>query len=55
MAVTEEDLATGYHPDPTSKDELRIVAKKGLVVRLTQNLDKQRGFDQQENQTGKAR
>ena len=42
--VSEEELATGYHPDPASKSSLRIVAKKGLVIRLTRNLDKQRGF-----------
>ena len=42
--VTEEELATGYYPDPSGKVELRIVAKPGLVIRLTRNLDKQRGF-----------
>jgi len=44
MGVTEEELATGYYPDPSGKVSLRIVAKKGLVIRLTRNLDKQRGF-----------
>ena len=32
------------HCDPTSKSKLRIVAVKGILIRLTRNFDKQRGF-----------
>ena len=42
--VTEEELDTGYYCDPTSKSDLRIVFKKGVVCRLTRNFDTQRGF-----------
>ena len=42
--ITEEDLEMGYLCDPTSKSGLRILARRGIVVRLTRNLDKQRGF-----------
>ena len=42
--VSAEALRTGYPCDPTSKSELNIVAKRGIVIRLTRNLDKQRGF-----------
>ncbi len=44
LQVTEEELKSGYSCDPASKSDLRIVAKKGLLIRLTRNLDKQRGF-----------
>ena len=44
LGVTQADLATGYACDPTSKSDTPIVAKPGLMVRLTRNLDKQRGF-----------
>jgi hypothetical protein len=37
-------LEKGYPCDPTSKSKLRIVAVKGLLIRLTRNFDKQRGF-----------
>ena len=40
----EEQLATGYSCDPTSKSDTPIVAQPGLLVRLTRILDKQRGF-----------
>lgn len=40
----EADLAAGYACDPTSKSDTPIVAKPGLMVRLTRNVDKQRGF-----------
>ena len=37
-------LATGYLCDPASKSTLRIVAKSGLIIRLSRNFDKGRGF-----------
>ena len=37
-------LATGYDCDPTSKSTLGILAIVGLLLRLTRNLDKSRGF-----------
>ena len=42
--VTPEELATGYCCDPNTKSDLRIVAKPGLIIRLSRNFDKQRGF-----------
>ena len=42
--VTDKDLEDGWACDPTSKSSLRILARPGLVIRLTRNLDKQRGF-----------
>ena len=44
VAVTMEDLEGGYRCDPTSKSNLKILARPGLVLRLSRNLDKQRGF-----------
>ena len=40
----EADLSKGYACDPTNKSDTPIVAKPGLLVRLTRNFDKQRGF-----------
>ena len=40
----EEELHQGYPCDPSSKSKLRIVAKKGVLLRLTRNQDKHRGF-----------
>ena len=37
-------MEKGYPCDPTSKSKLRIVAVKGILIRLTRNFDKQRGF-----------
>ena len=34
----------GYPPDPCSQSRLRILASPGVVLRLTRNVDKQRGF-----------
>ena len=34
----------GYLCDPASKSPLRILARRGIKVRLTRNFDKQRGF-----------
>ena len=42
--ITDEQLEAGYPCDPTSKSKLRIIAKKGILIRLTRNLDKTRGF-----------
>ena len=42
--VPEEELVKGYMCDPTSKSTLRIVARPGIMLRLTRNQDKQRGF-----------
>ena len=44
IGVTEAQLAAGYFSDPTTKSDLRIVAKPGIVIRLSRNADKQRGF-----------
>ena len=44
LEVTEEQLRSGYPCDPSSKSRLRIVAKKGMLLRLTRNQDKHRGF-----------
>ena len=42
--IGEEELSRGYPCDPDSKSPLRIIARPGIKVRLTRNLDKQRGF-----------
>ena len=44
LGITEKDLEKGYLCDPTSKSSLRILARRGLVLRLTRNLEKSRGF-----------
>ena len=44
VGVSTAALAGGYACDPNSKSELRIVARTGIVIRLTRNFDKQRGF-----------
>ena len=44
IGVTQEELEWGYACDPTSKSVLRIVATKGVLLRLTRNFDKRRGF-----------
>ena len=44
QGIRDEELATGYFCDPCSKSDLRILAKPGLVIRLTRNYDKDRGF-----------
>ena len=44
LGVTEEDLASGYFCDPSTKSDLRIVARPGIVIRLSRNFEKQRGF-----------
>ena len=42
--ISDDDLLAGYPGDPTSKSNLRILFRRGLVYRLTRNLDKARGF-----------
>ena len=42
--ITEADTKEGYMCDPTSMSTLGILAIMGLVLRLTRNLDKSRGF-----------
>ena len=42
--VTDDQLASGYPCDPTSKSDLDIVFKKGIIYRLTRNMDKTRGY-----------
>ena len=44
LDVSQEELAKGYLCDPSSKSTLRIVAQPRVLVRLTRNEDKQRGF-----------
>ena len=44
QGITEEQLKAGYPCDPTSKSKLRIIAKPGILIRLTRNFDKSRGF-----------
>ena len=44
VGLGSEQLASGYLCDPSSKSNLRIVAQRGLVLRLCRNFDKQRGF-----------
>ena len=42
--VSAADLDDGYLCDPASKSVLRILVIPGLIIRLTRNFDKQRGF-----------
>ena len=42
--ISDEELEKGYLPDPASKSNLRILARPGLLIRLTRNCEKQRGF-----------
>ena len=44
LGITDEELSHGYLCDPSSKSHLRILAKPGLLLRLTRNFDKARGF-----------
>ena len=38
------ELAKGYPCDPTTQSHLNIVAKPGVLLRLSRNFDKERGF-----------
>ena len=42
--ITHADTEQGYLCDPTSKSTLGILAIAGIILRLTRNLDKSRGF-----------
>ena len=44
QGISSSDLETGYLPDPASKSHLKVLARPGLVLRLTRNFDKARGF-----------
>ena len=44
MGIREAELADGYICDPSTKSQLRILARPGILIRLSRNLDKQRGF-----------
>ena len=44
LGVSQEERAQGYLCDPATKSTLRIVAKPGILIRLSRNFDKQRGF-----------
>ena len=42
--ITKADTDLGYYCDPTSKSTIGILAIAGIILRLTRNLDKSRGF-----------
>ena len=42
--VTDDEVADGYYCDPASKSNLGMVFKKGIIYRLTRNMDKARGY-----------
>ena len=42
--VSLRDLESGYYYDPTTKSLLHSLARIGLVIRLSRNLQKRRGF-----------
>ena len=42
--ISEADTANGYLCDPTTKSTLGILAIAGMILRLSRNLDKSRGF-----------
>jgi ATP-dependent exoDNAse (exonuclease V) alpha subunit len=44
LGIQESELEDGFLCDTASKSELKILARPGIVVRLTRNLDKHRGF-----------
>ena len=44
LSISDEELQQGYPCDPTVKSGLPILARRGILVRLTRNFDKQRGF-----------
>ena len=44
VGVTASQLEGGYLCDPATKSNLRVVAKPGVLLRLSRNLDKHRGF-----------
>jgi hypothetical protein len=44
LGIGQDLLLKGFPCDPTSKSSLRVVAQPGVLLRLTRNEDKQRGF-----------
>ena len=44
MGITEEDLQYGAVCDPQTMSRLNILARPGIILRLSRNLDKVRGF-----------
>ena len=42
--ISAADTASGYDCDPTTKSTLGILAIVGLILRLSRNSDKSRGF-----------
>ena len=44
VGVTAAELDAGYVCDPASKSTLRVVVKEGILLRLSRNEDKNRGF-----------
>ena len=42
--IEEDDLRAGSLCDPATKSDLRILARPGVLLRLSRNLDKSRGF-----------
>ena len=44
LDLSEAELENGYLCDPSTQSTLRIVARAGILLRLSRNLDKQRGF-----------
>ena len=44
LGITDAELQSGYFPDPTTKSNLRILARAGIIIRLSRNFDKKRGF-----------
>ena len=44
LGISLRDLSQGYLCDPSTKSDLRILAKPGILIRLSRNFDKRRGF-----------
>jgi len=44
IGITRTQLQEGCLCDPSTKSKLRIIAQPGVIVRLSRNFDKQRGF-----------
>ena len=44
LGIGASDLEHGFLCDPQTKSPLRILARQGIVIRLSRNLDKARGF-----------
>ena len=44
LGIREDELEDGYLCDPQTKSDLRILARPGIIIRLSRNFDKHRGF-----------